>query len=79
MYGLEFIAPMIGGVSLIVTTGGVIILRPLSRRLEGPAGSHARSTAGPLDAAPPPLSAAGRRAGPGAERPGSSPPCRGSR
>jgi hypothetical protein len=33
MDGLEFIAPMIVSVTLIVTTGGVILLRPLSKRL----------------------------------------------
>jgi hypothetical protein len=33
MEALEFIAPMIVGVTFIVTTGAVILLRPLSRRL----------------------------------------------
>ena len=30
---LEFIAPMVVAIVLIVTTGGVILLRPLARRL----------------------------------------------
>jgi hypothetical protein len=33
MDGLEYLAPMIATVTLIVTTGGVILLRPLSKRL----------------------------------------------
>lgn len=33
MNGLEFIAPMVVAVTLIVTTGAVVLLRPLSKRM----------------------------------------------